>query len=41
MAESMLTEFHYMLKDMPKFNFGEKGFDIVEIKDYYSIKVSG
>eukprot|EP00826_Nyctotherus_ovalis_P053854 TRINITY_DN7029_c0_g1_i2.p1 TRINITY_DN7029_c0_g1~~TRINITY_DN7029_c0_g1_i2.p1 ORF type:complete len:107 (+),score=31.34 TRINITY_DN7029_c0_g1_i2:158-478(+) len=35
---SLLTEFHYTLKDIPKFNIGKDGFSIKEIYDYYTLK---
>eukprot|EP00826_Nyctotherus_ovalis_P009213 TRINITY_DN12427_c0_g2_i1.p1 TRINITY_DN12427_c0_g2~~TRINITY_DN12427_c0_g2_i1.p1 ORF type:complete len:113 (-),score=43.08 TRINITY_DN12427_c0_g2_i1:128-466(-) len=35
---SLLTEFHFALKDIPKFDIGKDGFSIKEIYDYYMLK---
>ena len=35
---SLLTEFHYILKDIPKFDIGKDGFSVKDIYDYYALK---
>ena len=37
---SLLTEFHYVLKDIPKFDTGKEGFSIKQIYEHYSLKHS-
>ena len=37
---SLLTEFHYTLKDIPKFDIGKEGFSIKQIYEHYALKVS-
>lgn len=36
---SLFTEFHYALKDVPKFDIGKEGFSVKQIYDHYSMKV--
>ncbi len=35
---SLFTEFHYTLKDIPKFDIGKEGFSIKQIYDHYCLK---
>ena len=37
---SLLTEFHFALKDLPKFDIGKDGFSIKKIYDHFALKHS-